>query len=433
MTGLRETLAEVRARIERYQGRRRLGEQNTKATLIEPVLRSLGWDVEDLDEVQREYRVKRRDKPVDYALLLLRSPRLFLEAKGLGQDLSDRRWINQVMGYATVAGVEWIALTDGNEYRLYNAHAPVHAEEKLFRRVRISDEGTLAQDTLALLSREHMKENRLEMLWKAHFVDRQVHKVLEDLLEGGADASLVRLLRKRTENLSPADIRASLARAHVEITFPAVEVTRPAATAGVTGRRKRAPGHSERRKPQRVDVGVRDLIEAGLVRAPLDLVKRYKGKDLTARIEPDGGVRCLGEVFNSLSLAAGRARASVIGSPPGRKYPQTNGWTFWKYRDASGALKEVDDLRRSYLRATCSGPAFLTGSYRRRFPRSITTRATDSTQNGRTLAAGGRACLTMNYAALARRRMGRRRSPSRNRTHSWPPVKLRAVRGGRPR
>jgi predicted type IV restriction endonuclease len=82
--------------------------------LAYPVLRALGWDVGNLEEVQQEYKRRPRDKPVDYALLLLRTPRLFVEAKSLGQNLSDRRWANQIMGYATVAGVEWVVITNGS-------------------------------------------------------------------------------------------------------------------------------------------------------------------------------------------------------------------------------------------------------------------------------------------------------------------------------
>ena len=63
MTTLAAALEEVRRRIRRI-GQASINEENTKATLIEPVLRALGWDVEDLDEVQREFRLKSRDKPV---------------------------------------------------------------------------------------------------------------------------------------------------------------------------------------------------------------------------------------------------------------------------------------------------------------------------------------------------------------------------------
>ena len=81
---LTQTLEDVAERIERYRDTR-IGEQNTKATLIVPVLRALGWNVEDLDEVHLEYKFKSPDKPVDYALMLQRKPVLFIEAKGLDE------------------------------------------------------------------------------------------------------------------------------------------------------------------------------------------------------------------------------------------------------------------------------------------------------------------------------------------------------------
>jgi hypothetical protein len=128
----------VRERIARHQ-RENIGEQDTKAALIVPVLRALGWDVEDLEDVKLEYRRRPADNPVDYALFLLRSPRLFIEAKSLGARIDDGKWASQILAYATVAGVEWVALTDGNEWRIYNSHATVPVEQKLFRVVRIAD------------------------------------------------------------------------------------------------------------------------------------------------------------------------------------------------------------------------------------------------------------------------------------------------------
>ena len=92
---LRERLQTLVPRILKDRDRR-IGEQNTKATLIEPTLEALGWDLRDWDEVHREYRGKSVDNPVDYALKIMRTPRLFLEAKGLGENLADRKWIAQV-------------------------------------------------------------------------------------------------------------------------------------------------------------------------------------------------------------------------------------------------------------------------------------------------------------------------------------------------
>jgi hypothetical protein len=224
---LRERIQTIVSRILKARDRR-INEQNTKATLIEPVLAALGWDTGDLDEVHREYHGKSVDNPVDYALKIMRTPRLFLEAKGLGEDLSDRKWVTQVLGYAVVAGVEWCVLTDGDEWRFYNSTATVDADEKLFRRVRLSD-GRFdeAVETLAPLARDNIEGNLLEPLWAIHFVDRQVKQALLGMFES-QDKGLVRLIHRKVPKLQPKQITESLRRLDVRIDSPAV---RPAVVA----------------------------------------------------------------------------------------------------------------------------------------------------------------------------------------------------------
>jgi hypothetical protein len=193
-------LLRVQNRIQRIREQKEsIGEQNTKAVLIDPVLSALGWSLEELDEVSPEYRRKPQDNPVDYALFMLQSPRLFVEAKALEKDLNDRKWISQILSYATVVGGEWCVLTNGDEYRLYNAHAAVPVEEKLFRVVRLSDgaQAEYTHDTLELLSKNKMGENLLNVLWKAHFIDRRVKVVLDSLFQN-EDSGLIRLIRKAT-------------------------------------------------------------------------------------------------------------------------------------------------------------------------------------------------------------------------------------------
>jgi predicted type IV restriction endonuclease len=150
---LEETVSKTLALIQRFRDKD-LGEQNTKASLIDPILDALGWNIRDPDEVHREYKPTSKDCPVDYALKLLRKPRLFVEAKGLGETLSDRKWITQVLGYAIVAGVEWCVLTDGDEYRIYNATAAVDAEEKLLCKIKLSEASSAdSVKTLVLISK----------------------------------------------------------------------------------------------------------------------------------------------------------------------------------------------------------------------------------------------------------------------------------------
>ena len=197
-----------------------IGEQNTKATLINPVLRALGWNVEDLEDVRHEYRRRPSDRPVDYALMLARTARLFIEAKALDESLDDTRWSNQIISYATVAGVEWVVLTNGDEYRIFNAHAVVPVERKLFRTVRISEDVDAATDALLLLSKERTRGNSLTELWKAYSVNETVKEAVEKLFTPEPSQWLVRRLARDLDGLTEGDVRAALGRAGITLDFP---------------------------------------------------------------------------------------------------------------------------------------------------------------------------------------------------------------------
>lgn len=343
---LEQTLADLEQRISGIRRRQEaIGEQNTKAVLIAPLLAALGWNLFNLSEVVREYKNKPQDNPVDYALFVLRSPSLFIEAKDLGTNLDDRKWVSQILGYATVVGVEWAVLTDGDEYRIYNAHAPVDVSEKLFRVVRVSD---LAQReytarTLELLSKANMGESRIDALWKANFVDQHVKTALAELLRGDSK-TLLRWIHRLHPKLSYRDIAESVKRADIQIRFPVL------GTPQTLARSKPVPPLPQSKPVRRVNVSLSDLIDADLLQAPLHLEHDYKGHHLTARVMTSGVVEYDGQTYSSLSTSAGMARKSIIGSPPGRPYPQTNGWSFWYCRiPDTGELVPIDSIRRQYL------------------------------------------------------------------------------------
>jgi hypothetical protein len=355
---LASVLSTVRDRIAKYQGPG-IGEQDTKATLIVPVLRALGWDTEDLEDVKLEYKRKSTDNPVDYALVLLREPRLFIEAKALGARLDDHKWANQILAYATVAGVEWVALTDGNEYRLYNSHAVVPVEEKLFRTVRIDDPDSRPAETLGLLSKALLQDHLIDQYWKSEFVDRQVGDTLRVLFASETDPAVIRLVHGKLPTMSRADIKASLARLRPTFDFPVVapsaaprgqvSAARPAAAAVTLAEQSKGPAEPAKAfgasTPWR-HVTLGQLIDAGLIRVPLDISRHYRGADLAARIESADRIVFNGTAFDSLSIAGGMGRLSVVGPTPGHPYPPTNGWTFWEFRAADGSRSQLDTLRR---------------------------------------------------------------------------------------
>jgi hypothetical protein len=372
---LEDVVDKLRKKILGFRDRKELiVEENTKGALIEPLLSALGWDVQELEEVHREYKRKSKDKPVDYALFVNREPRLFIEAKGLDQDLTNRKWASQIMGYAATAGVKWCVLTDGDEYRLLNASAEVDVDEKLFRTIRISisdQDHDRTLQTLALLSKEKMgerlpaggQENLLNVLWNAHFVDRKVKGAVEALFRN-EDPGLLRLLRKNTSGLKPNEIRASLKRAvPIRVDFPEVPVgaypapeLRKPIRERLGARPRKAPlltvvDKAKQKPPVAFETKLSDLIQAGLCQPPLQLEREYKGVHLKAVVQSGATVSVSGEFYDSLSTAGGMARKSVIGSPSGRPYPQTNGWTFWKFRDPeTGKLVEIDVLRQKFLK-----------------------------------------------------------------------------------
>ncbi len=353
-----EALGIVRKRVQQIRDRKEIiGEQNTKATLIDPVLYALGWDLQEIDEVRREYKRKPQDNPVDYALFLNRTECLFIEAKSLEKDLSDRKWVSQSLAYATVVGVQWCVLTNGEEYRIYNSHAAVEVEEKLFRSVRVSGSDTkVVADTLILLSKEMMRGSLLDDMWKAHFVDRNVRAALESLL-AEQDSGLARLIQRKSGALTPAEIRASLKRAKVQIDFPvpsATPIPDEALSGPAIANQPAASRHEAGKKAWETmkamaDANLQNLIGSGLVRPPLEIERDYRGVHLTAVIDQNGKVVFAGQAYESLSTAGGMARLSVIGGRPDRPYPQTNGWQFWQYRDENGELREIDALRQRYL------------------------------------------------------------------------------------
>lgn len=360
---LRATVQILRDRITLAHKRGRpLTEENTKVALISPLLKTLGWNIEDFEEVAFEYRHKSQDLPVDYALFLLRSPCLFVEAKQLDANLSDRRWLSQTIAYASTVGVTWCVLANGDEYRLYNAHAPVDADEKLFRVVKISnsDNDAFLFETLSLLSKENMEENRLSVLWQAHFVDRQVKAIFENLIRR-QDESLVRLLHKKTNGLTHGDIRHSLARADLQLDFPAITHT---SLPSITSRERVAlieksqvptPEPQNLRKRRDTSAfGIRNLIEADIINPPVEIEVKYMGEYLKATIQEDSSILFQSKAYDSLSTAAGMARNSVKGPPKdGRSFWQTNGWTFWKYQDPeTGKLEEMDKLRQRCLKSS---------------------------------------------------------------------------------
>jgi len=91
-------------------------------------------------------------------------------------------------------------------------------------------------------------------------------------------------------------------------------------------------------------LSLKELIDAGIIKPPLELERTYQGQRFTARVEDDGSVFFDGQRYASLSVAGAMARAQALKSS---SYKATNGWIFWHFRDERGKLVSIDVLRKT--------------------------------------------------------------------------------------
>ncbi|WP_426490218.1 hypothetical protein [Hymenobacter sp. 102] len=98
----------------------RKNEAATRAALIDPVLRALGWDTANVQMVEPEKTIG-GDLRVDY---LLRDstgkPHLVIEAKCLDASLDKHGYVSKVLGYALGFKVQTVFITDGLSWHCYS-------------------------------------------------------------------------------------------------------------------------------------------------------------------------------------------------------------------------------------------------------------------------------------------------------------------------
>ena len=114
---LKETIETLRERIQAHRAYLEGNETRTRQALIDPMLRALGWDVEDPNSVELEYGIKR--KWADYALMESGRPIAVIEAKALGRVLKDDEKM-QALNYANMDGIDYMAVTNGDHWQMFD-------------------------------------------------------------------------------------------------------------------------------------------------------------------------------------------------------------------------------------------------------------------------------------------------------------------------
>ncbi|MDD9798063.1 MAG: type I restriction enzyme HsdR N-terminal domain-containing protein, partial [Alphaproteobacteria bacterium] len=104
-------------------------ETHVRETIVRPILRELGWDIEDPQQLQPEYRLKDGTR-LDYGLSIDGKLRVIIEVKAVG-NLKEADL--QLFQYAFHAGTPLALLTDGREWQFYYVYGTGDYPDRLVR------------------------------------------------------------------------------------------------------------------------------------------------------------------------------------------------------------------------------------------------------------------------------------------------------------
>jgi hypothetical protein len=148
MRELLEAIKRVCERIKRYENQLRQNEMLTRYALVDPILRALGWDTEDPEQVVPEFQTE-VGRP-DY-ILHCADLRIGVEAKRLGAD--EKTFEQAYMRAAPLwqaKRIRYYIITDGDRWVLWDISQP--KEKGLIADIQLSRDnlGDAARQLLAL-------------------------------------------------------------------------------------------------------------------------------------------------------------------------------------------------------------------------------------------------------------------------------------------
>ena len=157
LVGVIETL---KSRINEHRSVLQGSEAQTRLSLIDPLLRMLGWDTAATALVRPEYNLS--GGRADYALLDPdKKPVAIIEAKKLNEQLGTMDHRMQMLTYANFSNVPYAGLTDGNQWVFYKVFDQKPLEERLVLDVSIAD------------SQAYQCALQLLLLWRPNMASRQ--------------------------------------------------------------------------------------------------------------------------------------------------------------------------------------------------------------------------------------------------------------------
>lgn len=117
---LKQTIEIASKKLKDYQSIYLKNETAVRTQLINPILASLGWNIEDPSEVMLED--KNEEGSADYSLIKNDEKVLFIEAKNLAEDIESYKNMSQLAKYAVSKGVDFGLLSNGKKWLLLRTY-----------------------------------------------------------------------------------------------------------------------------------------------------------------------------------------------------------------------------------------------------------------------------------------------------------------------
>ncbi|MBI2652980.1 type I restriction enzyme HsdR N-terminal domain-containing protein, partial [Candidatus Woesearchaeota archaeon] len=117
---LKQTIEIASKKLKDYQSIYLKNEPAVRTQLINPILASLGWNIEDPSEVMIED--KNEEGRADYSLTKNNEKVLFIESKNLAEDVESYKNMSQLAKYAVSEGVDFGLLSNGKKWLLLRTY-----------------------------------------------------------------------------------------------------------------------------------------------------------------------------------------------------------------------------------------------------------------------------------------------------------------------
>jgi hypothetical protein len=169
MKMLKETLERVIERMKKYRSLYEQNEMAVRDQIVNPILRSLGWNPENPEEVQPN--VSTEEGVPDYSLIK-NGKVLFIEAKKLSVDIEQREVIRQLAKYCFGEGMKYGVLTNGAIWILFRAfqEGTTMSERIVWKTDIESDELTATMRRLSTVAKANI-ENIEDLIKKLQILD----------------------------------------------------------------------------------------------------------------------------------------------------------------------------------------------------------------------------------------------------------------------